>query len=195
MLIGLTTKMTNVVLAYSIFQRSNLISWSCEQQQTVVRSKTESEYKSLFNTAAKLHWYFMICSFPWWQVQNYGVIILVLPICPLIQSFMSELNILKCTHYIRNQVLAKKLQDSFLSTTNQLADLLTKPLSSVRFHLLRANLHVQDLPIRLRGRIGDKTESDSNDTVAAKGTRVSSQNRKDCNWYFVTIVIMFLIFE
>lgn len=84
-------------------------------------------------------------------------------------------------HYVRDQVLAKKLQDSFLSTTNQLADLLTKPLSSVRFHLLRANLHVQDLPIRLRGRIGDKTESDSNDTVAAKGTIVSSRNRKDCN--------------
>lgn len=185
MLIGLTTKMTNVVLAYCIFQRSNLISWSCEQQQTVARSKTESEYKSLFNTAEKLHWIQSILhdmqlplvTSPKLWCDNIGATHLSSNPIFHVRTKHVEIHF----HYVRDQVLAKKLQDSFLSTTNQLADLLTKPLSSVRFHLLRAKLHVQDLPIRLRGRIGDKTESDSNDTVAAKGTRVSSQNRKDCN--------------
>jgi hypothetical protein len=44
------------IRAYCIFHGSNLISWSCKQQQTVARSSTESEYKSLSNTAAELHW-------------------------------------------------------------------------------------------------------------------------------------------
>jgi hypothetical protein len=41
---------------YCIFHGFNLISWSCKQQQTVTRSSTESEYKSLSNTAVELHW-------------------------------------------------------------------------------------------------------------------------------------------
>ncbi|KAF5468810.1 hypothetical protein F2P56_012930 [Juglans regia] len=40
--------------AYCIFHGSNLISWSCKQQPTVARSSTESEYKSLSNTAAEI---------------------------------------------------------------------------------------------------------------------------------------------
>ena len=60
-------------------------------------------------------------------------------------------------HYVQDQVLAKKkLHVFFLSTKNQLADLLTKLLSSVHFQYLRDNLHVQELPIRLRRCIGDK---------------------------------------
>ena len=71
-------------------------------------------------------------------------------------------------HYVRDQVLANKLQVSFLSTKHQLVDLLTKSLSSARFQLLRDNLHVQDLPIRLRGRVGDKSDLYPKNIVAAK---------------------------
>jgi len=41
-------------------------------------------------------------------------------------------------------------------------------LSSARFQLLRDNLHVQDLPIRLRGRVGDKSDLYPKNIVAAK---------------------------
>lgn len=67
-------------------------------------------------------------------------------------------------HYFQDQVLAKMLQDSFISSMNQLTNLLTKPLSFVRFQLLRDNLHVQDVPIRLKGCIRNKIQIDPNST-------------------------------
>ena len=149
--------------AYCIFHGSNLISWSCKQQQTVARSSTEFEYKSLSNTAAELNWIqsilhdlrFLLPTSPQLWCNNIGAT--YLSSNPLFHARTKHIEI--DFHYVRDQVLANKLQVSFLSTKQQLADLLTKPLSSARFQLLRANLHVQDLPIRLRGRIEDKSDS------------------------------------
>lgn len=67
-------------------------------------------------------------------------------------------------HYVCDQVLQNKLEVSFLSTRDQIANLVTKPLAIARFHLLWSNLHVQELPFRLRGRI-ETHESSANNAI------------------------------
>ncbi|KAF5465934.1 hypothetical protein F2P56_015896 [Juglans regia] len=156
------------VRAYCIFHGDNLISWSCKQQQTVARSSTESEYKSLANTAAELQWLqsllkelqmpLQCCPTLW--CDNIGAT--YLSSNPVFHARTKHIEI--DFHFVRDKFLQQNLQVSFLSTSDQLADLLTKPLAAARFNTLRSNLHVQELPIRLRGHI----KSGSADHVTAQ---------------------------
>jgi hypothetical protein len=56
-------------------------------------------------------------------------------------------------HFVRDQVTSKNLTVKFLSSKDQIADVLTKPLVAARFQLLISNLNVCPLPSRLRGPI------------------------------------------
>lgn len=70
-------------------------------------------------------------------------------------------------HFVRYRVAQKSLIVKFLSSKYQLADVLTKPLVSVRFGYLRANLNVCPQPLGLRGSIKLKTTLDSRHAAAA----------------------------
>jgi len=59
-------------------------------------------------------------------------------------------------HYVRDQVLNGQLNVRLIFTKDQYADALTKPLSSQRFKLLRDNLRVHSLPLRLRGHVEEQ---------------------------------------
>jgi hypothetical protein len=52
-------------------------------------------------------------------------------------------------------VANKSLNVRFVSSHDQLADLLTKPISSSQFALLRTKLNVLSIPLGLRGRVKD----------------------------------------
>jgi hypothetical protein len=65
-------------------------------------------------------------------------------------------------HFVRDMVASKTLLVKFLSTHDQLADLLTKPLSSPRFVLLRSKLNVLPIPLDLRGNVKDIAPLNSN---------------------------------
>ena len=47
-------------------------------------------------------------------------------------------------HFVRQKVANNELQVRFISTNDQIADVLTKPLSSHRFKLFRSKLTLQD---------------------------------------------------
>jgi hypothetical protein len=73
-------------------------------------------------------------------------------------------------HFVRDLVAGKKLQVSHVPTSHQLADLLTKPLSSTRHHFPKNKIGVLEDTSILRGRIGvltqqiDKHSSDDSPT-------------------------------
>ena len=58
-------------------------------------------------------------------------------------------------HFVRDMVAFKTLLVRFVSTDDQLADLLTKPLSSPQFVLFCSKLNVLPIPLDLRGSVKD----------------------------------------
>uniref|UniRef100_A0A2N9F2C9 Reverse transcriptase Ty1/copia-type domain-containing protein n=1 Tax=Fagus sylvatica TaxID=28930 RepID=A0A2N9F2C9_FAGSY len=116
--------------SYCVFLGKNLISWGCKKQATVARSSTEAEYKALANTVAELKWLHSL-------------------FCELGVSISSPPTIW-C-----DNIANKSISVRFLCSKDQLADLLTKPISSSRFPLLRTKLNVLPIPLGLRGRVED----------------------------------------
>ncbi|WKA00146.1 hypothetical protein VitviT2T_018534 [Vitis vinifera] len=127
--------------AYIVYLGRNPISWSSKKQKTIARSSTEAEYRSVANTAAKLNWVSsLLC--------DLGI---QLPTCPIIYCdnvgatqvcsnpvFHSRMKHVAIDfHFIRDQVQKGILRVAHVSSTDQLADLLTKSLPRARFLFLR----------------------------------------------------------
>ena len=126
--------------AYIVYFGRNPISWSSKKQKTIARSSTEAEYRSVANTATELNWISSL-------LHDLG---LPLPTCPVIYCdnigatqlcsnpvFHSRIKRVAIDfHFIRDQVQKGTLRFTHVSSTNQLADVLTKPLSRVCFMFL-----------------------------------------------------------
>ena len=78
-------------------------------------------------------------------------------------------------------VAAKTLDVRFVSTHDQLADLLTKPISSSRFSLLRSKLNILPIPFSLRGRVKDLDKPNSTEASKIKITTNADKDRVQGN--------------
>lgn len=70
-------------------------------------------------------------------------------------------------HFIREQVLSKRIVVSHVGTEYQIADIFTKALSVLRFQTLKSKLMVGDPPMRLQGAVKDSTVSSSEATSSS----------------------------
>jgi hypothetical protein len=155
--------------AYCVFLGSNLISWSSRKQPTVSRSSTEAEYKSVANMATKLIW---ICSLlqelgiplstpPKLWCDNIGAT--YLSINPIFHSHTKHVAI--DFHFVRELVASKDLEILFVPSADQLANVLTKPLVSKRFHHLSYKLNIRSLPLNLREGINTQHTPSGSQTI------------------------------
>ncbi|KAH9699143.1 retrovirus-related pol polyprotein from transposon RE2 [Citrus sinensis] len=121
--------------AYCIYLGNNLVSWS---------SKKQAILQSLFSelNIAKLPTPVL-----WYDNQSAGE----LARNPVFHSKSKHIEL--DVHYVRDKVLGKELEVRYIPTEEQVADILTKPLSFSKFSFFRSKLNVVSRPLSLRGDI------------------------------------------
>lgn len=136
--------------AYILYLGATPIAWSSKKQNGVARSSTEAEYRSVANTAAKISW---VCSL----LTELGVRLPTTPVVycdnvgatylsanPVFHSRMKHLAL--DFHFVRQNVQSGALRVTHVSTKDQLADALTKPLFRIRFNQLMNKIGVTQFP-------------------------------------------------
>ncbi|KAG8366106.1 hypothetical protein BUALT_Bualt17G0041400 [Buddleja alternifolia] len=135
---------------YLLYLGNNLISWSSKKQPTVARSSTKSEYKSIANAAAEGAW---LCSLlhelripispiPVLWCDNVGAIYLAAN--AVFHAWTKHVEI--DYHFVHDMVSKGLLRLQFLSTKDQIVDILTKSLAARRFWDLRDKLRITTSP-------------------------------------------------
>nr|CAN74516.1 hypothetical protein VITISV_028359 [Vitis vinifera] len=138
--IGVDNKDDYSSTTYLVYLGRNLVFWSSKKQQTVARSSTKVEYRSVAATAVELRWVGSLLS-------DLGISLTTSPVVycdnvgatqlssnPIFHSRMKHVAI--DYHFIRDQVQTGLLRVAHVSSADQLADLLTKPLPTSQFMLL-----------------------------------------------------------
>lgn len=134
---------------FAIFLGSNLVSWSARKQATVSRSSTELEYKALANATAEMIWVQSLLNelhIPAPQAaqlwcDNLGAT--YLSANPIFHARTKHIEI--DYHFVRERVARKQLDIRFVSTSDQVADGFTKPLSARQLQKFKFNLNLDKL--------------------------------------------------
>ncbi|KAK9057120.1 hypothetical protein SSX86_024487 [Deinandra increscens subsp. villosa] len=143
--------------AYVLYLGTNVISWKSARQKSVSRSSTEAEYKALANATAELLWVknllhelgISITTSPTLFCDNTGATYLCAN--PVYHSRMKHVAL--DYHFVRELITAGQLRVFHVNSHDQLADMLTKPLSRALFLRNRSKIGVSDGSSILRGRI------------------------------------------
>lgn len=131
---------------FVVYIGSSPVSWQSKKQGTVSRSSTESEYRSLANTAAEVSWIrHLLCDLkiqiphaPVLKCDNLSA--LALASNPVFHSRIKHLD--NDFHFVRERVQHNDLKLEYVSTKEQTADILTKGLPSPLFHHHCVNLRL-----------------------------------------------------
>lgn len=146
--------------SYCVYLGNSLVSWSSKKQPTVARSSTEAEYRALASAAAEVVWLQSLLhelipdpiSAPVLWCDNLGATFLAANPVHHARTKHIEVDI----HFVRDLVASKRILVRFLSSHDQVADILTKSLGSSRFALLKNKLCVHDNTQGLRGGVSHK---------------------------------------
>ncbi|XP_020677250.1 uncharacterized protein LOC110095891 [Dendrobium catenatum] len=139
----LTRKSTS---GYCTFLGANLVSWTVKKQKTVSRSSTESEYRALAAATADILWLqrlisdFGITSAEPTQLFCDNTSAIALAHNPVFHARTKHIEI--DHRFIRDNIQNNNIHLQPISTIDQIADILTKPLSMARFKMLRDKLMI-----------------------------------------------------
>jgi hypothetical protein len=131
---------------FAVFLGDNLVSWSSKKKATVSRSSTEAEYKAIANVTAEIIWIKALLKELWVYLHkpprlwcdNVGATYLTAN--PIFNGRTKHVEV--DFHFVREQVASKAMEVRVISSKDQLADVLTKPLSRAPFIRNCNNLNI-----------------------------------------------------
>ncbi|PKU79890.1 Retrovirus-related Pol polyprotein from transposon TNT 1-94 [Dendrobium catenatum] len=135
---------------FCTFLGDTLVSWSVKRQSTVARSSTEAEYRALAAAAADTIWLKRLLAD--FQISHDTPIDLFCDNTSAIALINNPIFHARTKHieidhrFVRDQIQQNLINVVPICTTDQIADVLTKPLSNTRFQLLRSKLTVTQDP-------------------------------------------------
>ncbi|CAL2232282.1 unnamed protein product [Prunus armeniaca] len=140
---------------YVIFLGSNPVSWSSKKQQYVSRSFTEAEYHAMAATTAEIVWLqqlltdlsFPLAKSPILYYDNLSA--MALSTNPILHSCAKHIEV-DC-HFVREKVTRGEIQLQHVSSSQQVADILTKGLCSPQFNFHCSNLMLEPVSHELVG--------------------------------------------
>ena len=143
--------------AYCIYFGNNLVSWSSKNQIVVTRLSAESEYRALAFASAEITWIQSLfkelkikcTTLPMVWCDNVSATELAKNLVYHSRTKHIELDM----HFNRDKVLAEELVINYISSEEQIADILTKPLTFTHLNYFRAKLKVHPYPLSLRGAV------------------------------------------
>ncbi|CAL1355627.1 unnamed protein product [Linum trigynum] len=139
------------VSGFAVFHDTNLVSWSTRKQNAVARSSTECEYRALATLASEVIWLQALLAelgqspstSPVLWCDNLGATYLAHN--PVFHTRSKHLEIE--FHFVRDRVNKQQLHVRYLPATDQLADVLTKPLTRQSFRNFCSKFHLSEVPL------------------------------------------------
>ncbi|XP_019082506.1 PREDICTED: uncharacterized protein LOC109125377 [Camelina sativa] len=130
--------------AYIAYLGHKPVSWSSKKQTGVARSSTEAEYRALTAVVAEVKWLHSLMT----ELGLKSTAVPVLYCDNIEETYMSANPVFHSRmkhlaldyHFVREQVQGKTLRVAHISSADQLADALTKPLPHARFLDLSAKI-------------------------------------------------------
>jgi len=135
---------------YCVFLGPSLVSWKTKKQKTAVKSTVKTEYRSMSATTSELEWVSYILhdlqvsiSLPFTLYCDNKTAIHILE-NSVFHERTKHLRI-DC-HYTRDKLLEGLLKTTHVSSQDQLADIMTKPLGEYQHNFLNSKLGLMDTP-------------------------------------------------
>ncbi|KAJ7561914.1 hypothetical protein O6H91_03G047400 [Diphasiastrum complanatum] len=133
------------ISAYTIFLGGNLVSWLSKGQATIPLSSCEAEYKSLTTTTKEILWIKRLLlelkcytdeDLP--IIKNDNISAQTLANNPVFHARSKHIEV--AHHFVREKIIGREISLEHVSSSNCVANLLTKPLLKNVFMKMRSNL-------------------------------------------------------
>lgn len=144
-------------MGHVVFLGRTPITWCSKKQKSLALSSTEAEYKAVASTSTEMMWVqnlltemgIRLTSTPVIYCDNLSAT--YLSVNPVFHSRMKHLAL--AFYFVREQVQKGALRVTHVSSGDQLADFLTKPLSRPRLDVLLNKIGLSEPPSVLRGHV------------------------------------------